>query len=171
MLVYGFNRDEAARSFRKAVELDPKTPMAYWGIAMARGPYVNLDGDPTYQMKESCEALDKGLAVAGIPFAIGGGLIALYLAGLDFSVSAAIGFISLFGVAVMDGILNITYFRELRAQGMDIAEVRRPNKRSYRRRQLRDQAIAPPQLGDVEAHNFRISAKRRLANRLGERNE
>jgi len=38
---------------------------------------------------------DSLLAVAGIPFAIGGGLIALYLAGLDFSVSAAIGFISL----------------------------------------------------------------------------
>ncbi|MBV8920094.1 efflux RND transporter permease subunit, partial [Bradyrhizobium sp.] len=65
---------------------------------------------------------DSLLALAGIPFAIGGGLIALYLAGLAFSVSAAIGFISLFGVAVMDGILNITYFRELRAQGMDIAE-------------------------------------------------
>jgi heavy metal efflux system protein len=65
---------------------------------------------------------DSLLSVAGIPFAIGGGLIALYLAGLDFSVSAAIGFISLFGVAVMDGILNITYFRELRARGMDVAE-------------------------------------------------
>jgi cobalt-zinc-cadmium resistance protein CzcA len=65
---------------------------------------------------------DSLLALAGIPFAIGGGLIALYLAGLAFSVSAAIGFISLFGVAVMDGILNITYFRELRAQGMDVAE-------------------------------------------------
>jgi cobalt-zinc-cadmium resistance protein CzcA len=65
---------------------------------------------------------DSLLSVAGIPFAIGGGLIALYFAGLDFSVSAAIGFISLFGVAVMDGILNITYFRELRSQGMDTAE-------------------------------------------------
>jgi heavy metal efflux system protein len=65
---------------------------------------------------------DSLLAVAGIPFAIGGGLIALYLAGLDFSVSAAIGFISLFGVAVMDGILNITYYRELRTQGMEIRE-------------------------------------------------
>ncbi|MBR1219124.1 efflux RND transporter permease subunit [Bradyrhizobium sp. U87765 SZCCT0131] len=65
---------------------------------------------------------DSLLALAGIPFAIGGGLIALYLAGLDFSISAAIGFISLFGVAVMDGILNITYFRELRASGMSIAE-------------------------------------------------
>ena len=47
---------------------------------------------------------DSLLALAGIPFSVGGGLIALYLAGLDFSVSAAIGFISLFGVAVMDGI-------------------------------------------------------------------
>ena len=65
---------------------------------------------------------DSLLAVAGIPFAIGGGLIALYVAGLDFSVSAAIGFISLFGVAVMDGILNITYFRELTASGMGVGE-------------------------------------------------
>lgn len=65
---------------------------------------------------------DSLLALAGIPFAIGGGLIALYLAGLNFSVSAAIGFISLFGVAVMDGILNITYFRELRTTGFDVGE-------------------------------------------------
>jgi heavy metal efflux system protein len=65
---------------------------------------------------------DSLLALAGIPFSVGGGLIALYLADLDFSVSAAIGFISLFGVAVMDGILNITYFRELRSRGMEIGE-------------------------------------------------
>ena len=62
------------------------------------------------------------VAIAGIPFALGGGVIALYIAGLDFSVSAAIGFISLFGVAVMDGILNITYFRELTIQGMGYKE-------------------------------------------------
>jgi cobalt-zinc-cadmium resistance protein CzcA len=65
---------------------------------------------------------DSLLALAGIPFSVGGGIIALYFSGLDFSVSAAIGFISLFGVAVMDGILNLTYFRELRARGMDIAD-------------------------------------------------
>ena len=65
---------------------------------------------------------DSLLALAGIPFAVGGGLIALAIAGLDFSISAAIGFISLFGVAVMDGILNITYFRELRASGMSISD-------------------------------------------------
>jgi cobalt-zinc-cadmium resistance protein CzcA len=56
---------------------------------------------------------DSLLALAGIPFAIGGGVIALFVTGLPFSVSAAIGFISLFGVSVMNGILVITYFNQL----------------------------------------------------------
>jgi cobalt-zinc-cadmium resistance protein CzcA len=62
------------------------------------------------------------LAFGGIPFAMGGGVIALYVSGLNFSVSAAIGFISLFGVAVMDGILNITYIRELMIRGLEFRE-------------------------------------------------
>jgi cobalt-zinc-cadmium resistance protein CzcA len=65
---------------------------------------------------------DSLLALAGIPFAIGGGLIALLVTGLPFSVSAAIGFISLFGVSVMNGILVITYFNQLRQQGMSPVE-------------------------------------------------
>jgi heavy metal efflux system protein len=52
------------------------------------------------------------LALAGIPFAIAGGVLALYVAGLNFSISAAIGFVSLFGVSVMDGILMITYYNQ-----------------------------------------------------------
>jgi cobalt-zinc-cadmium resistance protein CzcA len=65
---------------------------------------------------------DSLIAVAGIPFAVGGGVLALYVTGQDFSVSAAIGFISLAGVAVMDGILNITYFRELLSRGATFEE-------------------------------------------------
>jgi cobalt-zinc-cadmium resistance protein CzcA len=61
---------------------------------------------------------DSLLALTGIPFAICGGILALYLSGLDFSISAAIGFISLFGVSVMNGILVITYYNSLRAGGM-----------------------------------------------------
>jgi tetratricopeptide (TPR) repeat protein len=60
-LLYGFNRYESLRSFKKAAELDPMAPMAYWGIAASLGPYVNMDGDPTVQMKESCEAVSSGL--------------------------------------------------------------------------------------------------------------
>jgi cobalt-zinc-cadmium resistance protein CzcA len=54
------------------------------------------------------------LTLAGIPFAVAGGVLALYLSGLNFSVSAAIGFVSLFGVSVMDGILMITYYNQER---------------------------------------------------------
>jgi cobalt-zinc-cadmium resistance protein CzcA len=61
---------------------------------------------------------DSLLALAGIPFAIAGGVLALIVTGLPFSVSAAIGFISLFGVSVMNGILVLTYFNELKTQGM-----------------------------------------------------
>jgi len=61
---------------------------------------------------------DSLLVLAGIPFAAGGGVVALYFAGLDFSISAAVGFISLFGVSVMNGILIMTYYNETRAGGM-----------------------------------------------------
>jgi len=61
---------------------------------------------------------DSLLALAGIPFSIAGGVIALFVTGLDFSISAAIGFVSLFGVSVMNGILIITYYNQTRAGGM-----------------------------------------------------
>ncbi len=64
---------------------------------------------------------DSLLALAGIPFAIGGGILALYFTGLDFSISAAIGFVSLFGVSVMDGILMITYFNQTLSVGHGVA--------------------------------------------------
>src|SRR5262249_52170755 len=51
------------------------------------------------------------LALSGIPFAICGGILGLTIAGLNFSISAAIGFISLFGVSSMDGILLMSYIR------------------------------------------------------------
>ena len=65
---------------------------------------------------------DSLLALAGIPFAISGGVLALYVTGLPFSISAAIGFISLFGVSVMDRILVITFYNQLRRTGMGSME-------------------------------------------------
>ena len=60
---------------------------------------------------------DSLLTLAAIPFSIAGGIIALYLSGLNMSVSAAIGFVSLFGVSVMNGILVISYFNHLVFEG------------------------------------------------------
>jgi len=60
---------------------------------------------------------DSLLALAGIPFAVGGGVLALYVTGLDLSISSAIGFVSLLGVSVMDGILMITYYNQVHRTG------------------------------------------------------
>jgi heavy metal efflux system protein len=65
---------------------------------------------------------DSLLALVGIPFSIAGGVIALFVTGLDFSISAAIGFVSLFGVSVMNGILIITYYNQTRSGGMGTIE-------------------------------------------------
>ncbi len=61
---------------------------------------------------------DSLMALAGIPFAIGGGVLALFATGLAFSISAAIGFVSLFGVSVMIGILIVTYYNQASATGV-----------------------------------------------------
>ncbi|MGA2892978.1 MAG: CusA/CzcA family heavy metal efflux RND transporter [Xanthobacteraceae bacterium] len=65
---------------------------------------------------------DSFLALLGLPFAVCGGILGLYVAGLDFSISAAIGFISLFGVSVMSGILIINGFYRVAASGMEPLE-------------------------------------------------
>ncbi len=65
---------------------------------------------------------DSLLALLGLPFAISGGLVGLYVTGLDFSISAAIGFISLFGVSVMSGILILNGYYRVAASGMDPIE-------------------------------------------------
>jgi cobalt-zinc-cadmium resistance protein CzcA len=51
-----------------------------------------------------------------------GGLWALLLTGTNFSISAAVGFISIFGVAIMDGLLSISYFNQMRFQGAPLRE-------------------------------------------------
>jgi len=51
-----------------------------------------------------------------------GGIWALYLTGTNFSISAAVGFVSLFGVAIMDGLLLISYFNAMRAKGLPLQE-------------------------------------------------
>src|SRR6185437_14333707 len=61
---------------------------------------------------------DSLIALSGIPFAVSGGILGLYVAGLNASVSAAVGFISLFGVSAMDGILLVSYIRRSIDEGL-----------------------------------------------------
>jgi cobalt-zinc-cadmium resistance protein CzcA len=60
---------------------------------------------------------DCFLVLISIPFAVIGGVLALFITGLNFSVSAAVGFISLFGVAVMEGVILISYYNQRRHHG------------------------------------------------------
>ncbi|MBS1949154.1 MAG: efflux RND transporter permease subunit [Bacteroidetes bacterium] len=55
---------------------------------------------------------DAGLVFLNVPFAIVGGLLALHLTGTNFSISAGIGFIALFGICIQDGVLLITVFKQ-----------------------------------------------------------
>jgi cobalt-zinc-cadmium resistance protein CzcA len=61
---------------------------------------------------------DSLLALLGLPFAISGGIMGLYVFGLNFSISAAIGFISLFGVSVMSCILIINGYYRVQDSGV-----------------------------------------------------
>ncbi|WP_316168146.1 MULTISPECIES: CusA/CzcA family heavy metal efflux RND transporter [unclassified Bradyrhizobium] len=63
--------------------------------------------------------VDTLLAMSVIPMAIFGGVVGLVLSGIPFSVSAAIGFIALFGIAVMDGIIILSQFNQLIDEGYD----------------------------------------------------
>jgi tetratricopeptide (TPR) repeat protein len=64
ILVYGFNHDEAARSFRRAAQLDPRMAMAQWGLALALGPNYNETSISPERMKAAHEAVQRGLALA-----------------------------------------------------------------------------------------------------------
>jgi cobalt-zinc-cadmium resistance protein CzcA len=63
--------------------------------------------------------VDMLLAASVIPMALIGGILMLYITGTPFSVSAAIGFVALMGIAAMDGIIVVTYFNQLINSGVD----------------------------------------------------
>jgi cobalt-zinc-cadmium resistance protein CzcA len=60
------------------------------------------------------------LVYSGIPLAVTGGIFALCVRGMPFSISAAVGFIALSGVAVLNGVVMISYFNQLRKRGKDV---------------------------------------------------
>jgi cobalt-zinc-cadmium resistance protein CzcA len=68
-------------------------------------------------------AVEAGLVLMNVPFSLVGGILLLWLRGINLSVSAAVGFISLFGVAVMSGVLLIAEIgRQRREAGLDLQQ-------------------------------------------------
>lgn len=62
------------------------------------------------------------LIILNIPFAMIGGVVSLYLSGLYLSVPASVGFITLFGVAMLNGVVMVSYFNQLREAGRNVLE-------------------------------------------------
>jgi cobalt-zinc-cadmium resistance protein CzcA len=63
---------------------------------------------------------DGLLVFSGIPFALTGGIVALWLRGTPLSISAAVGFVALSGVAVLNGLVMISFIRSLREKGRSL---------------------------------------------------
>lgn len=62
------------------------------------------------------------LVFTGIPFAVTGGVLALLIRGMPFSISAGVGFIALFGVAMLNGVVMVSFINQLRKEGMSVVE-------------------------------------------------
>jgi cobalt-zinc-cadmium resistance protein CzcA len=62
------------------------------------------------------------LVFSGVPLAMTGGIVALWARGMPFSISAGVGFIALSGVAVLNGLVMITFFEQLRGEGVPLDE-------------------------------------------------
>ncbi|MBP2646625.1 MAG: cation efflux protein [Gemmatimonadetes bacterium] len=62
------------------------------------------------------------LVLANVPFALVGGVTALWITGLNLSLSASIGFIALFGIAVLNGVVMVSSINDLRAHGAELAD-------------------------------------------------
>ena len=81
--------------------------------------YIEEMRAPTSASNVRCARLcrDALLVFSAVPLALTGGVFALWLRGMPFSVSAAVGFIALSGVAVLNGLVMLTYIKQLMAEG------------------------------------------------------
>ncbi|MET0723672.1 MAG: CusA/CzcA family heavy metal efflux RND transporter, partial [Tardiphaga sp.] len=126
------DRDIAAvaNEARAAIDAQVKLPAGYW--TTWGGQFENLAAarERLMWVVPACFALillllasalgsmrDAVLVFSAVPLALTGGVLALWLRGIPFSVSAAVGFIALSGVAVLNGLVMLTYIKQLMSQG------------------------------------------------------
>ena len=82
------------------------------------------------------------LVYTGIPLALTGGILALWFRDMPFSITAAVGFIALSGVAVLNGVVLVSCFNELREEGLDLVEAVRSGAQTRLRPVLMTAAVA-----------------------------
>lgn len=120
---------------KSQVEKKVKLPSGYW--LEWGGQFENLESarNQLYLVVPLCFAViifllysalqsvkNALLVFSGVPLALAGGVMALWLRGIPFSISAAVGFIALSGIAVLNGLVMITYITQLLNKGLDTRE-------------------------------------------------
>ncbi len=110
---------------------------------------------------------DALLVMMNVVEASMGGILALWITGTPFSISAAVGFVSVFGVAVQDGVLLISYFNQLRASGLACARVSDAWSRAARTPRRDDIAHRGPRLASGGAGDFHRLAGAKAAGDRG----
>jgi heavy metal efflux system protein len=122
---------EAQREIRKNVKLPPGYHLTYGGQfehqqrAMRRLAVIVpvTIGFIFFLLFLTFDSLRlAALVILNLPFALIGGVLSLYLAGLYLSVPASVGFIALFGIAVLNGIVLVSYITQLREKGRPLRE-------------------------------------------------
>lgn len=124
--------EEAQRRIRAEVELPPGYLVTYGGqfeLAQAANRRLMIVVPMTLllifaMLFASFNSVREALLIfLNVPLALVGGLIALFIAGQNLSVPSSVGFIALFGIAVLNGVVLVTYFNQLhREQGLEIRE-------------------------------------------------
>ena len=119
----------------QAISKEVKVPSGYWTVW--GGQFENLQSASkrlqivvpvalflvfTLLFVMFNNAKDGLLVFTGIPFALTGGIVALWLRGIPLSISAGIGFIALSGVAVLNGLVMISFIKHLREEGMPLMQ-------------------------------------------------
>jgi cobalt-zinc-cadmium resistance protein CzcA len=67
-------------------------------------------------------ARDAAIVFSGVPLALTGGVLALWICGIPFSISAGVGFIAVSGIAVLNGLVMVSFIRKLRADGLGLVD-------------------------------------------------
>ncbi|MHB1142814.1 MAG: efflux RND transporter permease subunit [Sulfuricaulis sp.] len=123
--------DEARAAIEREVKLPPGYTVTYGGqfenqqrAAARLGLVVPVSIALIFLMLFTTfrSLRQAGLIILNIPFALIGGVVSLFVSGLYLSVPASVGFITLFGVAVLNGVVMVTYFNQLRAAGHTVLE-------------------------------------------------
>lgn len=120
------NRQFSSVSFKLVNEHQHLRHLKYSNSVLAAAKRYNIDAALIYAVIETESAFnslrDSLIIFSGVPLALSGGVLALLLRDMPLSISAGVGFIALSGVAVLNGVVMLSFIKQLRADGLSLID-------------------------------------------------